>query len=147
MAAAVLTGASEKHPTDKDVDDHGDEAAHPQPGRENFMLTAPGEPPKGQAADQQCLEHGQSPKKDAGGNSGGSGHITRAYVARPTHASAAEKMNAFDPDIGGPVLNGYSDPAMAERIVLFVGRQRDNTPQPVNVRGATPEQRCASTLH
>lgn len=56
------------------------------------------------------------------------------------------KWFELDPDIGAPVVPEYSDPAMADKVVHFVGRQRGNTVLPVAVRHLSAEQRLAQIL-
>lgn len=56
------------------------------------------------------------------------------------------KWFAYDPDIGTPVVHEYGDPAMAEKVVHFVGRQRGNTLLPLVVRHLSAEHRLANIL-
>ncbi|MDU0314106.1 hypothetical protein RKE38_10455 [Phycicoccus sp. M110.8] len=58
----------------------------------------------------------------------------------------AVKMYPFDPDIGSPVFNEYTDPAMADRVVHFVGRRRGNTLLPANVRHLSAQERLTNIL-
>lgn len=51
-----------------------------------------------------------------------------------------------DAEIGSPVLHDYGDPAMADKVVHFVGRQRGASLLPPHVFGLSTEQRLASIL-
>lgn len=59
---------------------------------------------------------------------------------------AVAKWFAQDPEIGSPVVLGHSDPAMADKVVHFVGRQRGATLLPSAVRALSTEQRLAAIL-
>lgn len=52
-----------------------------------------------------------------------------------------------DSEIGSPVVQEYGDPAMADKVVHFVGRQRGTTPLPLAVRHMSTEQRLAGILN
>jgi hypothetical protein len=58
----------------------------------------------------------------------------------------SSKWTPSDPDIGSPVFMGYSDPAMADLVVHFVGRQRGRQPVPTQVGHLTAEQRLVNIL-
>jgi hypothetical protein len=53
---------------------------------------------------------------------------------------------AFDPAIGSPVFAEYADPAMADKVVHFVGRQRGTQFLPSEVRPMSTEQRLVNIL-
>lgn len=52
----------------------------------------------------------------------------------------------LEPEIGRPVFHEYGDPAMADKVVHFVGRQRGGTSLPQQVFRLDTEQRLASIL-
>jgi hypothetical protein len=52
-----------------------------------------------------------------------------------------------DPDIGSPVVHEYGDPAMADKVVHCVGRQRGSIALPLAVRHLSAEQRLANILN
>jgi hypothetical protein len=61
---------------------------------------------------------------------------------------SAKKWLPQDPEIGSPVIYEYGDPAMADKVVHFVGRQRgQRTPLPAAVAHLTAEQRLANILN
>lgn len=51
-----------------------------------------------------------------------------------------------DAGTGGPVFHGHGDPAMADKLVHFVGRQRGGSPLPSHVFRLGTEERFASIL-
>lgn len=58
------------------------------------------------------------------------------------------KWLPHDPEVGSPVVHEYGDPAMADKVVHFVGRQRgQRTPLPSALEHLTTEQRLASILN
>lgn len=57
------------------------------------------------------------------------------------------KWFAQDPGFGSPVVLEYGDPAMADKVVQFVGRQRGTTLLPSAVRARNAEQRLAAILN
>lgn len=59
---------------------------------------------------------------------------------------AVTKWVSSDPEIGSPVFAEYADPAMADKVVHFVGRQRGGQLLPVDVRGMSTEQRFVNVL-
>ena len=57
------------------------------------------------------------------------------------------KMFSHDPEVGSPVMHEYGDPAMADKVVHFVGRRRGSTVVPLAVRHMSVEQRLAGILN
>jgi hypothetical protein len=57
------------------------------------------------------------------------------------------KWFPHDPEIGSPVVHEYGDPAMADKVVHFVGRQRGSIALPLQVRHLSAEQRLANILN
>lgn len=51
-----------------------------------------------------------------------------------------------DPDVGSPVFADYADPAMADKVVHFVGRQRGTQLLPAQVRPMGTEGRFTNIL-
>jgi len=56
------------------------------------------------------------------------------------------KWTSSDPDVGSPVVNEYADPAMADRVVHFVGRQRGGKTLPQQVFTLDTQERLANIL-
>jgi hypothetical protein len=57
------------------------------------------------------------------------------------------KWFSNDAEIGSPVVHEYGDPAMADKVVHFVGRRRGSTVLPFAVRHMSAEQRLANILN
>jgi len=57
------------------------------------------------------------------------------------------KWMSSDPEVGSPIFSQSADPAMADKVVHFVGRRRGGTPLPASVRNLlSAEDRLANIL-